>query len=178
MMKDATVSARVQSDIKTEAEMILKNLGIPVSVVINSLYRQIIYKHGLPFELTVPVEPVTLDSMSKEEFDELVRIFQLSYLHNNEVVIVDGTNDGGCDLKVYQNKREIKKCVQVTIQKQIEVKLKRDLEKVSNKVSQYGYSNKFEFYCSISISEEKVEELKKFAIDKYDIAYKQWLDIA
>ena len=110
-----------------------------------------------------------IKGLSKEEFDELVRIFQLSYLHNNEVVIVDGTNDGGCDLKVYQNKREIKKCVQVTIQKQIEVKLKRDLEKVSNKVSQYGYSNKFEFYCSISISEEKVEELKKFAIDKYDI---------
>ena len=51
MMKDATVSARVQSDIKTEAEEILKNLGIPVSVVINSLYRQIIYKHGVPFEL-------------------------------------------------------------------------------------------------------------------------------
>ena len=51
MMKDATVSARVQSDIKTEAEEILKNLGIPVPVVINSLYRQIIYKHGVPFEL-------------------------------------------------------------------------------------------------------------------------------
>ena len=33
MMKDATVSARVQSDIKTEAEEILKNLGIPVSVL-------------------------------------------------------------------------------------------------------------------------------------------------
>lgn len=73
MAKDSTVSARVQSDIKTEAEMILKNLGIPVSVVINSLYRQIIYKHGLPFELTVPVEPVTLDSMSKEEFDKMMQ---------------------------------------------------------------------------------------------------------
>jgi addiction module RelB/DinJ family antitoxin len=73
MAKDSTVSARVQSDIKTEAETILKNLGIPVSVVINSLYRQIIYKHGLPFELTVPVEPVTLDSMSKEEFDKMMQ---------------------------------------------------------------------------------------------------------
>ena len=69
MIKDSTVSARVQSDIKTEAETILKNLGIPVSVVINSLYRQIIFKHGVPFDLTVPVEPVTIDSLSKAELD-------------------------------------------------------------------------------------------------------------
>lgn len=68
-MKDSTVSARVQSEIKTEAEDILQKLGIPVSVVINSLYRQIIYKHGVPFPLTIPQEPRTLDTMSKEELD-------------------------------------------------------------------------------------------------------------
>ena len=66
MMKDATVSARVQSDIKAEAEEILKNLGIPVSVLINSLYRQIIYRHGVPFELTVPAAPATMDILTKE----------------------------------------------------------------------------------------------------------------
>ena len=76
MMKDATVSARVQSDIKAEAEEILKNLGIPVSVVINSLYRQIIYKHGVPFELTVPAEPATMDALTKVELD---RKLQHSY---------------------------------------------------------------------------------------------------
>lgn len=76
MMKDATVSARVQSDIKAEAEEIIKNLGIPVSVVINSLYRQIIYKHGVPFELTVPAEPSTMDALSKAELD---RKLQHSY---------------------------------------------------------------------------------------------------
>ena len=46
-MKNATVSARVEYQVKIEAEEILKNLGIPVSVVINALYRQIIYKHGI-----------------------------------------------------------------------------------------------------------------------------------
>lgn len=65
MMKDVTVSARVQSDIKAEAEEILKNPGIPVSVVINSLCRQIIYKHGVPFELTIPAEPATMDTLTK-----------------------------------------------------------------------------------------------------------------
>ena len=64
-MKDSTVSARVENDVKNEAEDILQKLGVPVSVVINSLYRQIIYRHGIPFPLTVPSEPRTLDAMSE-----------------------------------------------------------------------------------------------------------------
>ena len=62
-MKDSTVSARVEYDIKTEAEDILQGLGIPVSVVINSLYRQIIYRRGVPGE----------DVPYNEVFDELER---------------------------------------------------------------------------------------------------------
>ena len=110
-----------------------------------------------------------IKGLKSDEFSELVCIFQTSYLHNDEAINVDGANDGGCDIKVFQNKREIKKCVQVTTQKQIELKLKRDLEKVSKMISQYGYSNKFEFYCSIPISEDKIEEYKKLAIDEHDI---------
>lgn len=68
-MKDATVSARVEFDVKNEAEDILQKLGIPVSVVINSLYRQIIYRHGVPFSLTIPKEPKTLDAMSDAELN-------------------------------------------------------------------------------------------------------------
>ena len=110
-----------------------------------------------------------IKGLKSDEFSELVCIFQTSYLHNNEAINVDGANDGGCDIKVFQNKREIKKCVQVTTQKQIELKLKKDLEKVSKMISQYGYSNKFEFYCSIPISEDKIEKYKKLAIDEHDI---------
>lgn len=69
-MKDSTVSARVENDVKTEAEDILQKLGIPVSVVINSLYRQIIYRHGIPFSLTIPNEPRTIDTMSDNELNE------------------------------------------------------------------------------------------------------------
>ena len=68
-MKDSTVSVRVESDVKNEAEGILQNPGVPVSVVINSLYRQIIYRRGIPFPLTVPSEPGTMDAMSNTEFD-------------------------------------------------------------------------------------------------------------
>ena len=66
-MKDSTVSARVENDIKVQAEDILQRLGIPVSVVINSLYRQIIYRNGIPFPLTIPEIPKTIDSMTDAE---------------------------------------------------------------------------------------------------------------
>ena len=110
----------------------------------------------------------TIISLKKEEFDELVRIFQNEYW-KYEVVNVDGTNDGGCDFKIFINKRECKKCVQVTIQEKIDSKIKSDLKKVSKKISDYGYSNKFEFYWSKKISDDKIDEYKKIAIDEYDI---------
>ena len=68
-MKDATVSARVEYSVKTEAEDILQRLGIPVSVVINSLYRQIIFHNGVPFSLTIPLQPKTIDTMSDAELN-------------------------------------------------------------------------------------------------------------
>ncbi len=69
-MKDSTVSARVEYDVKNEAEEILRKLGIPVSVVINSLYRQIIFRQGVPFSLTIPKEPKALDAMSDVGLNE------------------------------------------------------------------------------------------------------------
>ena len=69
-MKDSTVSARVEYAVKIEAKEILRQLGIPVSVVINFLYRQIIYKNGIPFALMIPTRPKALDEYTKEELDE------------------------------------------------------------------------------------------------------------
>ncbi len=69
MLKSATVSAQVENQVKIEAEDILQRLGLPVSVVINTLYRQIIAHRGIPFALTLPVEPATLDTLSQAELD-------------------------------------------------------------------------------------------------------------
>lgn len=71
-MKDATVSARVECDIKNEAEEILRQIGVPVSVVINSLYRQIILRGGIPFSLTLPKPPRALDAMAPGEVDTML----------------------------------------------------------------------------------------------------------
>ena len=53
MAKTATVSARIDEEVKDQAEDIMRQLGIPVSVVINTLYHQIINKNGIPFTLTL-----------------------------------------------------------------------------------------------------------------------------
>ena len=87
-MKDATVSARIEYDIKTEAEAILQKLGIPVSVLIDSLYRQIIIARGIPFSITLPPMPKTLDMMTEEEFHEMMRQ-SLEQARRGEVIPLD-----------------------------------------------------------------------------------------
>ena len=44
--KTANVTARIQPNIKEQAEAILERLGIPVSVFIDMTYRQVIMRDG------------------------------------------------------------------------------------------------------------------------------------
>ena len=77
-MKDSMVSARVEYGVKAEAEAVLQRLGIPVSVVIDSLYRQIIFRRGVPFPLTLPPEPKPQDAMTPAELNaKLEHSYQL-----------------------------------------------------------------------------------------------------
>ena len=69
--KSANVTARVQPEIKRQAEAVLERIGLPVSVLIDTLYRQIIMTGGVPYSLTVPSLP-TRDSMSDEQFNVMM----------------------------------------------------------------------------------------------------------
>lgn len=109
-----------------------------------------------------------IEGLSQDGFDEAVRIFQKYYL-KNEIVDVNGTNDGGCDIKIYENKRELKKCVQVTVRKDWESKLKKELLNANELISKYSYSDKYDFFCSSVISESKIEECKQYALNNYSI---------
>lgn len=71
--KTANVTARIQPEIKEQAEAVLDRIGIPVSVLIDTLYRQIIMTGGIPYSLSIPRVP-TIDSMSKEQFDAMMQI--------------------------------------------------------------------------------------------------------
>ena len=70
--KSANILARVEPEVKEQAESIMSQLGLPASVVINALYKQIIMTKSIPFSLSLPKEPVTLDSMTTEEFNSIM----------------------------------------------------------------------------------------------------------
>lgn len=70
--KSANVLARVEPEVKEQAESIMSQLGLPASVVINALYKQIILTKSIPFSLSLPKVPATLDSMSTEEFNSIM----------------------------------------------------------------------------------------------------------
>lgn len=74
-IKSANVAARVEPEIKEQAEAIMNRLGIPASTAINMFYRQVILWNGMPFRPAIPDrKPLSRDEMSKEEFDARMAI--------------------------------------------------------------------------------------------------------
>ncbi len=54
MSKDAVISARIDPDIKHNAEQVFKELGLTSSQAITLFYKQVELQHGLPFEVRIP----------------------------------------------------------------------------------------------------------------------------
>ncbi|MCR6546471.1 type II toxin-antitoxin system RelB/DinJ family antitoxin [Dehalobacterium formicoaceticum] len=71
--KTANVLARVEPDVKEKAESIMAKLGVPASVVINMLYKQIIMTKSIPFSLSIPTAPMALDEMDAATFDAIMQ---------------------------------------------------------------------------------------------------------
>lgn len=69
MAKSANLYARIEPEVKEQAETILGELGIPVSGAINMFYKQIILQRGLPFEVKLPQHPLDVGNMTEEQFD-------------------------------------------------------------------------------------------------------------
>lgn len=71
MARTANVFARVEPEIKEQAEQVLNRLGIPMSNAVGMFLRQIVLQHGIPFEVKLPQEkPLVYGSLTKEQFDE------------------------------------------------------------------------------------------------------------
>ena len=69
--KSANLYARIEPEVKEQAEEILSSLGIPASNAINMFYKQIILQRGLPFEVKIPsARPVDISALSEAEFNE------------------------------------------------------------------------------------------------------------
>ena len=71
--KTANVNARIQQDVKQQAEAILTRMGLPRSVAIDMFYRQIIMHDGIPFPVKIPSSVPARDNMSDAEFNAMMQ---------------------------------------------------------------------------------------------------------
>ena len=70
MANTTPIYARIETDLKENAEHILAQLGITPSSAIQMLYSQIVLTRGLPLDLRLPSEkPVAIGGMTKEQID-------------------------------------------------------------------------------------------------------------
>ena len=86
--KTANLTARIQPNIKEQAEAILERLGIPVSVFIDMTYRQVIMRDGVPFSLDIPDKLATRDSITQAEFNTMMQT-GLAQAKRNDSLSVD-----------------------------------------------------------------------------------------
>jgi len=68
MANTSAVYARIDNELKENAESILAKLGITPSAAIQMLYSQIVLQNGMPFEAKLPYKkPIAWGALTPEE---------------------------------------------------------------------------------------------------------------
>lgn len=78
MANTSAVYARIDTNLKENAENILRQLGISPSSAIQMLYSQIVLTRGMPLDLHLPTrKPTAIGGMNQEELNiELMKGIQ------------------------------------------------------------------------------------------------------
>lgn len=81
MEKRATINLRVNPTLKKDAETVLSRLGIPMSTAIDMFLNQVVLVGGIPFSVTLPKAPASIDisQMSEKELHEKLMKGYASY---------------------------------------------------------------------------------------------------
>ncbi len=74
MNKSAVVHARIEPQIKNQAESVLQKLGLSPTEAIRLFYRQICLRGGLPFPVLIP-NKLTAKTLKKSQRGEDVDTF-------------------------------------------------------------------------------------------------------
>ena len=73
--RTASVYTRVDPDTKEQAELVLAELGIPMSNAIGMFLKQVVIQRGIPFEMKLPAsKPVVIGDLTKEQFDAQMQL--------------------------------------------------------------------------------------------------------
>ena len=102
-----------------------------------------------------------ISSLSVDNFRKLIQENCKEKYKTPHVRVVDGPWDGGNDLEILIGDNEIRKNIQITVQKTgFEAKLEKDLIKSAQNVLKYNYQNSLDFYISQNLSKDKRNELE------------------
>ncbi|KAB2846343.1 MAG: type II toxin-antitoxin system RelB/DinJ family antitoxin [Melioribacteraceae bacterium] len=71
MTKDVVLTTRINSNLKKEAENILKKLGLNSSTAISLFYTNIILNKGLPFRLRLDSVP-SISDVEQNDIEEIL----------------------------------------------------------------------------------------------------------
>ena len=70
MGRTSNIFARVEPEIKEQAEQVLDELGIPMSNAVGMFLRQVVMQRGLPFDVKLPQgKPLAYEALTKAQFD-------------------------------------------------------------------------------------------------------------
>lgn len=82
MHKIATINARIEPDLKTQAESILNNIGLSSAEAIRLFYKQVCLNKGLPFAVKIP-NAKTAKAMQAADNGETYKASSTQALFNN-----------------------------------------------------------------------------------------------
>jgi DNA-damage-inducible protein J len=72
MTKSAVIRARIEPELKAEAEAILSELGLSITEAITLFYRQVKLVNGLPFEVRIPNQTTRQTFQDTDDGQDLV----------------------------------------------------------------------------------------------------------
>ena len=70
MPRTSNIYARIEPELKEQAEAILRQIGIPMSNAIGLFLRQVVLQRGIPFDMKIPQnKPLAMGSLTEDEFN-------------------------------------------------------------------------------------------------------------
>ena len=115
-----------------------------------------------------------ISTLTEINFKEYIKEYIKSKYKTTQVRIIDGPYDGGNDLEIIlTNDKELKKNIQITVQKvNYDKKLIQDIKKAQENVLNHNYLNSLDFYINQNISKESRNQLEQMAEIDYGINLK------
>ena len=85
MARSSNIYARVEPELKEQAESILKQLGIPMSNAISLFLRQVVLQRGIPFDMKLSDKPLGLGSLTESELNNELEKGYADYIEGRVV---------------------------------------------------------------------------------------------